>query len=325
MEFSPFESGSAIHYVFQQMVNHYGSEGLYGLSPEEMDAEIRRYLTEYIDRMVPDPAAVTARFRYQFQRLRLMLGFILRHMAEEFAQSEFTAAATEVPVGEGGEVSSPRLAAEDGTPITLRGSIDRVDLFHGPDGDYLRVIDYKSGTKEFKFEEVAYGLNMQMLIYLFAACGDEHHRFGTPQPAGVLYLPSRLEAIEVTQDSTADTVAAEVNDALRMKGMLLENENVLRAMEQELAGVYIPVRMRQNGEFYKDSRIYSRETFDEVKKTVYGNIEKMGTDLLCGRVAPFPAKGGGNDPCGYCPYAGLCNNTDPDAPHRELGGKEKNE
>lgn len=51
----------------------------------------------------------------------------------------------------------------------------------------------------------------------------------------------------------------------------------------------------------------------------------MGTDLLCGRVAPFPAKGGGNDPCGYCPYAGLCNNTDPDAPHRELGGKEKNE
>ena len=67
------------------------------------------------------------------------------------------------------------------------------------------------------------------------------------------------------------------------------------------------------------------KTFDEVKKTVYGNIEKMGTDLLCGRVAPFPAKGGGNDPCGYCPYAGLCNNTDPDAPHRELGGKEKNE
>ena len=129
----------------------------------------------------------------------------------------------------------------------------------------------------------------------------------------------------MTQDSTADTVAAEVNDALRMKGMLLENENVLRAMEQELAGVYIPVRMRQNGEFYKDSRIYSRETFDEVQKTVYGNIEKMGTDLLCGRVAPFPAKGGGNDPCGYCPYAGLCNNTDPDAPHRELGGKEKNE
>ena len=84
--------------------------------------------------------------------------------------------------------------------ILLRGSIDRVDLYHGTDGDYLRVIDYKSGTKEFKFEEVSYGLNMQMLIYLYAACGDEGHRFGTPQPACVLYLPSLLEAVNTTAD-----------------------------------------------------------------------------------------------------------------------------
>ena len=212
VEFSPFESGSAIHYVFQQMVNQYGSRGLCELTDEEMDGEIRRFLREYIDRMVPDPANVTARFRYQFDRLRLMLGVIVRHLADEFSQSEFTAAATEVSVGEGGEVASPRLSAGDGTPISLRGSIDRVDLYHGPEGDYLRVIDYKSGTKEFRFEEVPYGLNMQMLIYLYAACGDENHRFGSPQPAGVLYLPSRLEALEVTMDTTSESLAAEVNE-----------------------------------------------------------------------------------------------------------------
>lgn len=55
MEFSPFESGSAIHYVFQQMVNQYGSRGLCELTDEEMDGEIRRFLREYIDRMVPTP------------------------------------------------------------------------------------------------------------------------------------------------------------------------------------------------------------------------------------------------------------------------------
>lgn len=324
VEFSPFESGSAIHYVFQQMVSQYGSRGLCELTDEEMDGEIRRFLREYIDRMVPDPTAVTARFRYQFDRLRLMLGVIVRHLADEFSQSEFTAAATEVSVGEGGEVASPRLSAEDGTPILLRGSIDRVDLYHAPDGVYLRVIDYKSGTKEFRFEEVPYGLNMQMLIYLFAACDDENHRFGTPKPAGVLYLPSRLEAMEVTVDTTTESLAAEVDDALRMKGMLLEDEEVLRAMEQQLAGVYIPAKMKQNGEFYRGSRVYSRETFAKIRQTVYGNIEQMGTDLLAGRVAPNPIRGG-TDPCSYCSYAGLCNNTGPDAPHRELDGKEETE
>ena len=325
VEFSPFESGSAIHYVFQQMVNQYGSRGLCELTDEEMDGEIRRYLREYIDRMVPDPTTVTARFRYQFDRLRLMLGIIVRHLADEFSQSEFTAAATEVSVGEGGEVASPRLSAGDGTPISLRGSIDRVDLYHGPEGDYLRVIDYKSGTKEFRFEEVPYGLNMQMLIYLYAACGDENHRFGSPQPAGVLYLPSRLEALEVTMDTTSESLAAEVNESLRMKGMLLEDEDILRAMEQQLAGVYIPAKIKQNGEFYRGSRVYSREVFAKLRETVYGNIEQMGTDLLAGKVAPCPARGGSSEPCNYCPYAGLCNNTEPEAPHRELGGKEETE
>ena len=127
VEFSPFESGSAIHYVFQQMVNQYGSRGLCELTDEEMDGRSAASLREYIDRMVPDPTTVTARFRYQFDRLRLMLGIIVRHLADEFSQSEFTAAATEVSVGEG-EVASPAAERRGRHPISLRGSIDRVDL-----------------------------------------------------------------------------------------------------------------------------------------------------------------------------------------------------
>ena len=42
---------------------------------------------EYIDRMVPDPTTVTARFRYQFDRLRLMLGVIVRHLADDFPKA----------------------------------------------------------------------------------------------------------------------------------------------------------------------------------------------------------------------------------------------
>ena len=107
--------------------------------------------------------------------------------------------------------------------------------------------------------------------------------------------------------------------------MLLEDEDILRAMEPQLAGVYIPAKIKQNGEFYRGSRVYSREVFAKLRETVYGNIEQMGTDLLAGKVAPCPARGGSSEPCSYCPYAGLCNNTEPEAPHRELGGKEETE
>ena len=45
-------------------------------------------------------------------------------------------------------------------------------------------------------------------------------------------------------DTTSESLAAEVNESLRMKGMLLEDEDILRAMEQQLAGVYIPAKIK---------------------------------------------------------------------------------
>lgn len=309
VEFSPFESGSAIHYVFEMMLNHHGSKGLEALSPEQFDAEIRQYLAEYIHRMVPDEDAVSARFRYQFERLHLMLRIILRHMAEELAQSEFVTAATEAKVGKEAQIASPELHAADGTPIRLQGSIDRVDVYHTEEQDYLRVIDYKSGSKEFRLEEVYYGLNMQMLIYLYAACDDKNGSFGAPQPAGVLYVPSKLQAVETAADVDDKTLREEIDSGLKMKGIVLEDEAVLRAMEPALSGKYIPASLTAGGAFSKSSRLQSREQMAALRELVYRNITEMADHLLAGRVEPLPVQDGHNDPCSYCKYAALCNNT----------------
>ena len=37
---------------------------------------------------------------------------------------------------------------------------------------YIRVVDYKSGTKNFVYSDVLYGLNLQMFIYLFTICNS---------------------------------------------------------------------------------------------------------------------------------------------------------
>lgn len=309
VEFSPFESGSAIHYVFEMMLDTHGSKGLGALSPEQFDEEIRHYLTEYIRRMVPGEDAVNARFRYQFDRLRLMLRIILRHMAEELQQSEFITAATEAKVGREEQIASPKLFASDQTPIYLQGSIDRVDLFRTPETDYLRVIDYKSGNKEFRLEEVYYGLNMQMLIYLYAACDDENASFGTPQPAGVLYVPGKLQAVETAPNADEKTVREIIDSDLKMKGIVLDDETVLRAMEPMLSGAYIPAYMTSKGTLSKTSKVQSREEMARLRELVYHNITEMADSLLAGRVEPLPVQDGRNDPCSYCKYAALCNNT----------------
>ena len=80
----------------------------------------------------------------------------------------------------------------DGGSIRIIGSVDRVDVMEKDGKSYLRVIDYKSGGKKFDMSQVLSGLNMQMLIYLFAICENGKERYGDIIPAGVFVFPGKV-------------------------------------------------------------------------------------------------------------------------------------
>ena len=75
--------------------------------------------------------------------------------------------------------------------VSINGKVDRVDLFDRDGVQYLRVVDYKTGKKEFKLSDVIYGVNMQMLIYLATLSENAEARYGGKlAPAGILYVPA---------------------------------------------------------------------------------------------------------------------------------------
>ena len=60
------------------------------------------------------------------------------------------------------------LTLKDGTALSFRGRIDRVDF--SPGGDFLRVIDYKTGSLSGKEDGFSGGTTLQLPLYLMAAC-----------------------------------------------------------------------------------------------------------------------------------------------------------
>ena len=70
--------------------------------------------------------------------------------------------------------------------------VDRVDLCTVNGKTYFRVVDYKTGRKDFDYADILNGEGLQMLIYLFALQKYGKERYGRELlPAGVLYVPAR--------------------------------------------------------------------------------------------------------------------------------------
>jgi len=81
-------------------------------------------------------------------------------IAEHIRRSSFEPVAYEVGFGENGKYPPIVIELDSGEKIHLTGRIDRVDALKTEDGTYLRIVDYKSGGKDFKLSDVFYGLQI---------------------------------------------------------------------------------------------------------------------------------------------------------------------
>ncbi len=84
-----------------------------------------------------------------------------------------------------------KITLDDGSVVNIVGRVDRVDMFFTQNNEsYVRIVDYKSSAKNFEPELAKKGVNIQMLLYLFALC--EANQSNTPKvnPGGICYIPS---------------------------------------------------------------------------------------------------------------------------------------
>lgn len=309
----PSDTGTFVHAVLERFFRE--TADMEFPIPEDVEKEIcDRIFGEYV-KMLEDRGAVGGRQKFLFARLRRSIGVFIRSLNEEFTQGLFRPWRFEQPVGmkDPDSVPAPVFYLADGTEIRMRGIIDRVDVYRDGDTTYVRIVDYKTGSKEFRLADIYKGLNLQLLLYLFTVwksppCSFREALAGDGEiiPAGALYFSARPG--ETSSDSMLygdDGLFVAVNGVSRT-GLVLSDKRIIEAMDREFSGKYAPAKLDRDGEIKKSSGTADLEYFSKLYVDISNIITEIGEGIAGGFAGAVPKEHGGVLPCDYCSYFPIC-------------------
>lgn len=301
------EYGNLVHYILENILKIYKENGYTRLDDDELGLILDGLLKSYVAEFLGGEHDKSDRFIHLYYRLKNSTQSLIRHLADELEQSEFKPIDFELIVGDPKNgIAEYNVTDSNGNTVRIRGKIDRVDMMKTDKASYIRIIDYKTGAKDFKISDVLYGLNMQMLIYLSAIVKNGGERYGENiHPSGVLYMPSAVTAVNVPATASAEVIRKEHDKKLKMSGIVLDEIQVLQGMEEGIRGVYIPASIDKNNQIKEGSSVISSKQLNMVFDKVDKKIAEMSEELDNGRIAAIPVKGS-YDACKWCIYSPVC-------------------
>lgn len=297
------QTGTVIHFLLEKLVSEHSTE-LASLPSEVIEKETEAHLEEYLQTCMGGGADKTARFTYLFQRIAKTVCELMEVMKKELEQSSFVPTDFELSIDRDGDVQPCVLPLPDGGSVSVRGKIDRVDVMKANDISYIRIIDYKSGTKKFRLSDIFAGLNMQMLLYLFTLEKNGQKRYGNIIPSGILYLPAKRPEPSLPRGADKETVEAEKIKALKMNGMVLQDLLVIHSMEKDGEGIFIPAKVNAQGGITGTCITLSQ--LGKLSKKIEGLVTQMAMSLHDGDVQALPAVSPSLNSCDWCEYKCAC-------------------
>lgn len=298
-EFAHAEIGNFVHKVLEVFISSRVKGNAFLMpSDEEISEGVESITKNYIRSVCGDLDIKSKRFGYTLSRLKTTLRLLLKNVCEELSQSLFVPAGFEVTL----EGNNSIYTSESGITVKLNGKIDRVDIYKKGEKTYVRVVDYKTGTKVFDRKALDNGLDLQMFLYLFAYCAN----IKDAVPAGVNYLPAKLEAKK--QENGRKAEISEIAEAsFRRSGLLLKDMDIIEAMEPGNAKRFLPVKINDDGSLKDAKNLADLEEFGKLEEKTVSYIKKLGLLISDGVMDVSPLKLSRDyDACRFCSLKAVC-------------------
>ncbi len=300
-EFSPADIGSILHYYSESISNYiaYSETSWSDVTQDEITKVLKKCSQEIID----DGSYYlknSKRALYLLKRLEALSFKMILLIQKHFISGSFEPLGSEIEFDENNEFGNIIIKSPKGD-VHLTGKVDRADILHFPDGDYIRIIDYKSGNKSFSFSDIYYGFNLQLSVYMLALTEGKNCK-----PAGMLYF--KLDDPIVNGNAkTLSEIEQERTNSLRMKGLLLSEKDVINASgipEDSISDDSLTVKNE-----YINASLATLDNFSSlfarVKKIISALVEEMRSGNI--KIKPSSTE---DSPCEYCSYKNTCSGNE---------------
>lgn len=311
--------GTFVHLILEKVLRYAITELDSGNSPtrEQISDMINRIVNNYIDELFENKNILNPRLSHLLARMKQLAALVVENLLDEFEHSNFRPAFFELKAD--GKDNNPQpivFYSKDGSySVTFTGVIDRVDVLKKNGEVYIRVIDYKTGSKEFQLEDLTHGMNLQMLLYLCTLCRNKDNGFAhaiglkdgkTAIPAGMIYLLAKIPTISVEDYIDTENILNAAKEKIGRNGLLLNDEELLSAMNDALSPAFLAgIKKNKDGELEGDALI-TLEHFEKVFNEMEEVILKITGEMRSGFADARPLIYNDKNPCDYCSSKAIC-------------------
>lgn len=289
-EFRPLDMGNVFHGAMEKYALKLQQVGKgWTQIPEKLqeayaDESMEQAITDYGNSVLYS----SARNVYTIQRLKRMMRRTVWALTKQIEKGAFVPEAYEMRFS--------------------NGKIDRVDTCVEEDKVYVKVMDYKTGTKAFDITSLYHGLQLQLMVYMNAAVDVMAEKYPQKEivPAGVFYY--QIDDPFVKKQKCVEDIELEVLKELKPDGIVNAEAASLARLDTEQAGesVAAPVKWNRDGTLSQTSHAVDKESFQVMTKYAIQKLQKQHEKITEGEAEINPYAYGSKTGCDYCKYGHIC-------------------
>lgn len=314
-EFASLDLGNLYHGAIEKYARGLKADGIGwdAVNTDEMNRRLQVGFDEELKAFAGSEIFEDAREDHFSKQAYQNLLLNTQVMTEELKAGQFVPAFFEEELKYLCDASDLTFDVGAGHTLSLTGKIDRIDIAKAGGRNYVKIIDYKTGTNKLDPVRIYEGIQLQLLIYMDMALKGLSKKSNSEFfPAAVFYYMLTDPRIPEERRIDDESRLSEIEKSLRPSGIMIDDETIIGALDQKLLteNSYISravdLKTKSKGGLSASGSLVTPDDFEVIMNFTKDKAISLGSRIVKGDASVLPYRKGSDTGCRYCIYRGVC-------------------